>query len=117
MNERQDDLRSDRQTRERVLVRGTADNRAARRAKAARHRLAVRAAAKETARIGTVEIETEADGRFLAEYPKVPGAMAYGKTAQEAAHSARAIALRATEGRNWTIAEKRRYAVCVAMDQ
>lgn len=98
MNEQQDELRSDRQPRDRVFVRGTADNRAERRAKAARHRLAARAAAKEAARIGTVEVETEADGRFLAEYPKVPGAMAYGKTAQEAARRARAIALRATEG-------------------
>lgn len=38
-----------------------------------------------------VEVEQEADGRWLADVPKVPGAMAYGATAPEALHAARAI--------------------------
>ncbi len=31
-----------------------------------------------------VEFEKEADGRWIAEIPKLPGVMAYGKTKQEA---------------------------------
>lgn len=43
----------------------------------------------------TVEIEQEADGRWLAEVPVVPGAMAYGATREDAAARAEALALRA----------------------
>ena len=43
----------------------------------------------------TVEIEQEADGRWLAEIPLVPGAMAYGATREGAAARAEALALRA----------------------
>jgi predicted RNase H-like HicB family nuclease len=43
----------------------------------------------------TVEIEQEADGRWLAEVPVVPSAMAYGATREDAASMAEALALRA----------------------
>ena len=39
------------------------------------------------------EIERETDGRWIAEIPEVPGAMAYGTTAQEAKAKAYALAL------------------------
>jgi predicted RNase H-like HicB family nuclease len=42
----------------------------------------------------TVETELEADGRWIAEIPQVPGALAYGKTEEEAINKAYAIALR-----------------------
>ena len=41
-----------------------------------------------------VEFEREADGRWIAEIPKLPGVMAYGKTRQEAQRKAYAVALR-----------------------
>jgi predicted RNase H-like HicB family nuclease len=41
----------------------------------------------------TLETEQETDGRWLAEVPEVPGAMAYGAT--RAAAMAKALALRA----------------------
>jgi len=41
-----------------------------------------------------VETEQEADGRWVAEIPQVPGALAYGKTRDEAINKAYAIALR-----------------------
>lgn len=31
-----------------------------------------------------IEVETEDDGRFIAEVPAIPGAMVYGDTADEA---------------------------------
>lgn len=42
----------------------------------------------------TVEIEREADGRWLAEAPDLPGVMAYGATPDEAQGKAQALALR-----------------------
>jgi predicted RNase H-like HicB family nuclease len=42
----------------------------------------------------TVEIEQETDGRWIAEIPQIPGAMAYGGTRQEAVSRAEALALR-----------------------
>jgi predicted RNase H-like HicB family nuclease len=42
-----------------------------------------------------IECEREADGRWLAEVPELPGALAYGATADEAMARAEAIALRA----------------------
>ena len=41
-----------------------------------------------------VEFEKEQDGRWIAEVPKLPGVMAYGKTKQEAQRKGEAIALR-----------------------
>ena len=41
-----------------------------------------------------VEIEQEADGRYLAEVTDLPGVMAYGATADEALAHAQALALR-----------------------
>lgn len=41
-----------------------------------------------------VETEVETDGRWIAEIPQVPGALAYGKTQEEAINKAYAIALR-----------------------
>jgi predicted RNase H-like HicB family nuclease len=39
------------------------------------------------------EIERETDGRWIAEIPEVPGAMAYGTTVEEAKAKAYALAL------------------------
>jgi len=41
-----------------------------------------------------IEIERETDGRWIAEISQVPGALAYGKTREEAVNKAYAIALR-----------------------
>lgn len=41
-----------------------------------------------------VEIEQEQDGRFIAEVPEIPGAMAYGASQQEAIHKVEALVLR-----------------------
>ena len=41
-----------------------------------------------------LEIEQEADGRWLAEVVELPGVMAYGTTADEAMVKAEALALR-----------------------
>lgn len=42
----------------------------------------------------SIETEQEVDGRWIAEIPEVPGALAYGQTEQEAISKASAIALR-----------------------
>jgi predicted RNase H-like HicB family nuclease len=42
----------------------------------------------------TVEIEQEADGRWLAEVPELPGVLVYGPTRPEAITRAQALALR-----------------------
>lgn len=42
-----------------------------------------------------IEYEQEADGRWLAEVPEIPGVLAYGATADEAMAKAEALALRA----------------------
>jgi predicted RNase H-like HicB family nuclease len=42
----------------------------------------------------TIECEREADGRWLAEVPEMPGALAYGMTADEAMAKAEVLALR-----------------------
>ncbi len=42
----------------------------------------------------TIEHEREEDGRWLAEVPEIPGALAYGTTANEAMAKAEALALR-----------------------
>lgn len=42
----------------------------------------------------TIETELETDGRWIAEIPQVPGALAYGLTKEEAVNKAYAIALR-----------------------
>jgi predicted RNase H-like HicB family nuclease len=41
----------------------------------------------------TIQTEREEDGRWIAEIPEVPGAMAYGTTVGEAKAKAYAIAL------------------------
>jgi predicted RNase H-like HicB family nuclease len=41
-----------------------------------------------------IETERETDGRFIAEVPDLPGAMAYGATEAEARRRAVALALR-----------------------
>ncbi len=41
-----------------------------------------------------IEVETEDDGRFIAEIPTMAGAMAYGATADEAISRVEALALR-----------------------
>jgi predicted RNase H-like HicB family nuclease len=42
----------------------------------------------------TLEVEHEADGRFVAEVPELPGVLAYGTTEREAVSRAQALALR-----------------------
>ena len=42
----------------------------------------------------TIEHEREEDGRWLAEIPEIPGALAYGATANEAMAKAEVLALR-----------------------
>ena len=42
-----------------------------------------------------IEYELEADGRWLAEVPEIPGVLTYGATADEAMGKAEALALRA----------------------
>ena len=42
----------------------------------------------------TLDCELEEDGRWLAEVSDLPGALAYGSTAAEAAAKAQALALR-----------------------
>ena len=43
----------------------------------------------------TVEVEREADGRWIAEVVDLPGVMAYGETRERAIASVQALALRA----------------------
>ena len=42
----------------------------------------------------TIEVEQEADGRWLAEVRELPGVLAYGTTRQESMERAEALALR-----------------------
>jgi hypothetical protein len=46
----------------------------------------------------SIETELEADGRWIAEVPQLPGVMAYGATAEEAASKAEVLALRVLSG-------------------
>ena len=41
-----------------------------------------------------IEIEREADGRWIAEIPELPGVMSYGATRNQAIAKAEALALR-----------------------
>ena len=43
----------------------------------------------------SIECEQEVDGRWIAEVPQLPGALCYGKTADEAMAKAEVLALRA----------------------
>ncbi|MBI4755944.1 MAG: type II toxin-antitoxin system HicB family antitoxin [Betaproteobacteria bacterium] len=43
----------------------------------------------------TIECEEEADGRWIAEVPQLPGVLCYGATAEEAMAKAEVLALRA----------------------
>jgi predicted RNase H-like HicB family nuclease len=47
----------------------------------------------------TIEIEQEADGRFIAEIPQIPGALVYGDTATQARDKVVALALRVVADR------------------
>jgi predicted RNase H-like HicB family nuclease len=47
----------------------------------------------------TVEVEKEADGRWIAEVPDLPGVMAYGQTVDEAQAKVQALALRVVADR------------------
>ena len=42
----------------------------------------------------TTQYEREEDGRWIAEVPELPGVLAYGATADEAASKAQVLALR-----------------------
>ena len=41
-----------------------------------------------------IEVETEDEGRFIAEVPAIPGAMVYGDTADEAIRKVESLVLR-----------------------
>ena len=41
-----------------------------------------------------IETETEEDGRWIAEVPDIPGAMAYGETRDESLSQVKALTLR-----------------------
>ena len=41
-----------------------------------------------------IEVEREIDGRWIAEVPELPGAMAYGETQDEAVCKVKVLALR-----------------------
>jgi predicted RNase H-like HicB family nuclease len=43
----------------------------------------------------SIETERETDGRWIAEIPEIPGALAYGRTQDEAKANAHALALQA----------------------
>jgi predicted RNase H-like HicB family nuclease len=43
----------------------------------------------------TIDLEQEADGRWIAEVPELPGVLAYGATPEAAARAAQALAFRA----------------------
>lgn len=47
----------------------------------------------------SVEFDREADGRWIADIPDLPGVMAYGKTREEATARVEAVALRALADR------------------
>jgi len=49
-----------------------------------------------------VEVEQEEDGRWIAEIPEIPGALAYGVTPLQAGAKAKALALR-------VLAERKKY--------
>ena len=42
----------------------------------------------------TIELEREADGRWIGEVPELPGVIAYGTSKEEASNRAAALALR-----------------------
>jgi predicted RNase H-like HicB family nuclease len=42
----------------------------------------------------TIETELETDGRWIAEVPELPGALAYGSTREQAVAKVEALALR-----------------------
>jgi predicted RNase H-like HicB family nuclease len=48
----------------------------------------------ETSMVLTIEIDREADGRWMAEVPDLAGVMVYGKTREEATAKVQALALR-----------------------
>lgn len=45
-----------------------------------------------------IEIEQEADGRWIAEIPSLPGVMVYGNSETEAVRSVQALALHVSDG-------------------
>ncbi len=47
----------------------------------------------------SIECEEEIDGRWIAEVPQLPGALCYGKTADDAMAKAEVLALRAMADR------------------
>lgn len=47
----------------------------------------------------TVEVELEDDGRWIAEVPAIPGALAYGSTRDAAVAAVKALALRVAADR------------------
>lgn len=46
-----------------------------------------------------IELEREADGRWIAEIPDLPGVLAYGETRDEAVRAAQVLALRTVADR------------------
>jgi predicted RNase H-like HicB family nuclease len=52
----------------------------------------VLAPAREMTMRLSIEIDREEDGRWIAEVPEIPGALAYGETLQDAVRGAKAVA-------------------------
>jgi len=55
-----------------------------------------------------IEIEQEEDGRWIAEIPKIPGAMIYGQTRQQAVAFVKSLALRILADRLEDQAQRKR---------
>jgi len=53
-----------------------------------------------------VEFDRETDGRWIAEVPKLPGVLAYGKTRAEALAAGEALALRVIADREGQITHR-----------
>jgi len=61
-----------------------------------------------------IETEHEEDGRWIAEVPQLPGVLAYGATAEEAAAKAEVLALRVLAERLEQGESKRGQTPCVS---
>lgn len=56
--------------------------------------MASQAPARSRQRVYTIEFDREKDGRWIAEIPRLPGVLAYGRTQSEAERKVKALALR-----------------------
>ena len=63
----------------------------------------------------SIETEHEEDGRWIAEVPQLPGVLAYGATAEEAAAKAEVLALRVLAERLEQGESKRGQTPCLCL--